>query len=118
MIFDLNNVDSFNSIKNYWINEVESYTDESAVIILIGNKCDQARTVSEADVKAFVDSKNLHYYETSAKTGANVGDMFIGIAQHLTEKRVQGKGGQNPDSGFKKLEDVKEEQSGGSRCQC
>lgn len=27
LIFDLTNKDSFNSIKNYWINEVESYTD-------------------------------------------------------------------------------------------
>ena len=91
LIFDLKSQESFNSIKNYWINEVESYTDESAVIILVGNKCDQDRAISEEEIKSFVNEKNLHYYETSAKTGQNVSDMFIGIAQHLTENKVQGK---------------------------
>ncbi len=40
LIFDLTNRDSFNSIKSYWINEAESYTDESVVTVLVGNKCD------------------------------------------------------------------------------
>ena len=60
----------------------------------MGNKCDQLKTVSEEEIKTFVSEKGLHYFETSAKTGANVGEMFIGIAQHLTEKKVQGKGRQ------------------------
>jgi len=40
MIFDLTNRDSFVDITNYWINEVESYTDSSAQLVLVGNKSD------------------------------------------------------------------------------
>ena len=108
LIFDLSSQESFNSIKNYWINEVESYTDESAVIVLIGNKCDCSRIVSEEDVRAFVTDKKLHYYETSAKTATNVSNMFIDIATHLTEQKIQGKGQKDgvKDEGFRKLEDI------------
>ena len=105
LIFDLSSQESFNSIKNYWINEVESYTDESAVIVLIGNKCDCSRIVSEEDVRAFDTDKKLHYYETSAKTATNVSNMFIDIATHLTEQKIQGKGQKDgvKDEGFRKL---------------
>ena len=41
---------------------MESYTDESAIVVLIGNKCDHAKTVAEEEIKAFVADKGLHYY--------------------------------------------------------
>lgn len=45
MIFDLGVKESFNDIKSYWINEVESYTDQGAILVLIGNKADGPRAV-------------------------------------------------------------------------
>lgn len=50
LIFDLSNKESFNDVKSYWINEVESYTDESAILVLVGNKADGKREVSEEEV--------------------------------------------------------------------
>ena len=47
MVFDLTNQESFKDIRNYWINEVESYVDPNAVLVLVGNKSDSGeRTVS------------------------------------------------------------------------
>jgi GTPase SAR1 family protein len=46
LIFDLTIKDSFQDIKNYWINEVESYTDSNALLVLVGNKIDAERQVS------------------------------------------------------------------------
>mgnify|MGYP003437537180 CR=1 FL=1 len=46
LIFDLTIRDSFQDIKNYWINEVESYTDANATLVLVGNKNDAERQVS------------------------------------------------------------------------
>ena len=55
LIFDLTNRESFNSIKTYWINEVESYTDDSAVVVLVGNKSDCLnRVVNPEEIRAFV----------------------------------------------------------------
>ena len=47
--------------------------------------------------------------------------MFIGIAQHLTENKVQGKGRQekNEESGFKRLENNAGSQNSSKyNCQC
>lgn len=52
----------------------------------MGNKADAERQVSEEEITQFAQDKNLIYYETSAKTGANVKDMFIGMASTLTER--------------------------------
>ena len=47
MMFDLTNQESFKDIRNYLINEVESYVDPNAVLVLVGNKSDSGeRTVS------------------------------------------------------------------------
>ena len=120
LIFDLTSPESFNSIKNYWINEVESYTDESAIIILIGNKCDCTKVVPEEEIKTFVEEKKLHYYETSAKTATNVSDMFVGIAKHLTDNKMQGKSqpDRNQGQGGRKLESPASETPGRSYCGC
>ena len=76
MIFDLGVKDSFNDIKSYWINEVESYTDQGAVLVLVGNKSDGHRAVSPEEIDSFVKEKNLVYFETSAKDGSNLKAMF------------------------------------------
>ena len=63
---------------------MESYTDESATIVLIGNKSDCMRAIDAEDIKNFVEENNLLYYETSAKNSTNVQEMFIGVAKIIT----------------------------------
>lgn len=87
LIFDLGVRDSFQDIKNYWINEVESYTDSNALLVLVGNKADvPERQVTPEEVAQFVTDKNLLYFETSAKLGSHVKEMFLGVATKLTER--------------------------------
>jgi hypothetical protein len=52
----------------------------------VGNKSDAERQVSAEEVQQFVEDKHLFYYETSAKSGANVREMFVGVATALTER--------------------------------
>lgn len=56
------------------------------MLVLVGNKADAERQVSPEEVQQFVQDKNLLYFETSAKSGLNVREMFIGVATTLTEK--------------------------------
>ena len=93
MIFDLTSRDSFLDIKNYWINEVESYTDANAQLVLVGNKSDSTSQVSQEEIKDFTESKGLLYFETSAKTGSNVREMFIWVAEELTRRTPAASGG-------------------------
>ena len=36
LVYDITNQESFESINNFWLNEVESYADPGAVLVLIG----------------------------------------------------------------------------------
>jgi GTPase SAR1 family protein len=36
LVYDITNEESFQSIQNFWVSEVESYADPEAVLMLIG----------------------------------------------------------------------------------
>ena len=38
LVYDITNSESFESIENYWLNEVESYADPGTVLVLVGNR--------------------------------------------------------------------------------
>jgi len=70
-------------------------------------------------VQSFVNDKKLVYFETSAKTGHNVKDMFIQVATQLAERNPQTQGG--PNSRTNKgttLEQNREEQKGNDWRNC
>ena len=76
IIYDLNNYDSFDSIIS-WLDFAYQNTDiEKAKLILVGNKKDLERKVSYDEGKNFAKEKGLLFFETSAKTGEGVKDMF------------------------------------------
>ena len=45
-------------------------------MLLIGNKTDKKRDVSEAEAKAWASSRDMQYMETSAKDGSGVKQAF------------------------------------------
>ncbi len=40
LVYDITNKDSFDSIQEFWMNEVESYADSDVLKVLVGNKAD------------------------------------------------------------------------------
>ena len=65
---------------NYWINKVEEKRNKEYPIswVLFGNKCDNKDSikVKEEDIKNIIEKYNIKYFETSAKTGTNVTELF------------------------------------------
>lgn len=87
--FDLTRRDTFDSLVN-WKEEVES---KIGVVsnILVGNKLDlinsHARTINEEETILLKESLSANaYYETSAKLGTNVKDMFDDLALDMYEE--------------------------------
>lgn len=80
--FDLSNESSFFDIV-HWIESVRCYAKSSAVIVLIGNKKDLPRKVAYEIAYGFAKEHRVRYYETSARTGENVWEMFEELAGNL-----------------------------------
>ena len=77
LIYDLNHHESFESINN-WLGFVNQYTNKQQVkLILIGNKNDLERKVTIDEGKNLAKKEGMLFFETSAKTGDGVIEMFF-----------------------------------------
>ena len=81
LVFDLNNKDTYDNIKK-WINDVEEHCPNIKKILL-GNKSDLEKNVSEEIIKNFAKENNLQYFETSAKNGTNIKEAFKAMVDLL-----------------------------------
>ena len=77
LIYDLNHHESFESINN-WLGFVNQYTNKQQVkLVLVGNKKDLERNVTIDEGKKLAEKEGMIFFETSAKTGDGVIEMFF-----------------------------------------
>ncbi|KAI0481528.1 ras-domain-containing protein [Xylaria cf. heliscus] len=105
----------------HWVAELQRQASPGIVIALVGNKLDltndgesgqgagdadgaegedsgDARKVSTEEAKSYAEEESLLFFETSAKTGYNVVDVFTAIANAIPEtslKSTRGPGASN-----------------------
>ena len=84
-IFSLNDIESFNRIKE-WISLFnENHNGKEGIpMYLIGNMCDLEKKVNQDSIDAFLnDYKNFKYKETSAKDNTGIEKSFEEISEDL-----------------------------------
>jgi GTPase SAR1 family protein len=86
IVYDTTNLQSFQEIEGYWINEIKSNADKEIQIILVGTKTDLERQVPLEAVKSLADSLAIRVFEISSKTGEGVYFMFEEICRDLMKK--------------------------------
>ncbi|MFX1568610.1 MAG: GTP-binding protein [Promethearchaeota archaeon] len=94
IVFDLTNRESFNNVKQWYVELEEFIGGREIPIIIIGNKTDliDQRTVDYQDGVELVNELSkkpnikISYIETSALSGENVEDAFTLIAYHYISK--------------------------------
>ncbi|KAK7213823.1 hypothetical protein V2G26_021001 [Clonostachys chloroleuca] len=119
VVYDLTKPTSLVKAK-HWVAELQRQASPGIVIALVGNKLDltteappadvdgtdgddsgDARKISTEEAKTYAEEESLLFFETSAKTGHNVTEVFTAIANAIPEtslKTTRGTGGSNATS--------------------
>ena len=83
LTYDVTNYQTFEGL-NYWLKQLSEKVDkDNMLLFLAGNKCDvdnNLKQVSATKAKEFAEENNMLFFETSAKTGFGVKDLFKTIA--------------------------------------
>jgi small GTP-binding protein len=106
VVYSCSDRKSFANVES-WMRQIKTHAVPDVCIILVGNKCDLAnREVKKEEGEELAKSYKVKFFETSAKEGLNVSEVFLEIAKTITKKI-------NEDPSFKqRLEDVN---SGGTK---
>jgi len=102
VVYDLTNYDSFERAKA-WVKELQRQGNPNIVIALAGNKLDLAgdgRKVSSEEAAKYAEENALLFMETSAKSAANVNELFVAIAKKLPKNQPQRAGGGGAGAGI------------------
>lgn len=71
-----------------WMEAIRESASESVNIVLVGNKCDiEERQVTPAQGLEMANEFKIPYFETSAKTGENITNVFESLAKEVMLRR-------------------------------
>ena len=83
LTYDVTNEESLESL-NYWLEQLNNKVEvDNMILCLAGNKIDveaSKKVISTSKGKAFAEENNMIFFETSAKTGAGIKELFQAIA--------------------------------------
>ncbi|KAJ9464390.1 GTP-binding protein ypt3 [Diplonema papillatum] len=84
LVYDITNQASFDNVST-WLQELRSHVQPSAVVMLIGNKCDleHLRTVQKEQASKFAAENQLVLLETSALDSTNVDKAFEWLVKEV-----------------------------------
>ncbi|KAL5968650.1 Ras-related protein [Taenia solium] len=97
LVYDIAKYSTYEHV-HVWLKELKDNGDRNIVTMLVGNKCDlrHLRTVPTQEAKAFAESAQLHFIETSALDSTNVDEAYIYLLKQIT--KLVGSSNANSDS--------------------
>jgi Ras-related protein Rab-8A len=116
LVYDCTEEKSFSNISN-WMKQIEQHASKDVAKVLVGNKADKEDKVIDTETgKQLADEYGLEFFETSAKTGQNINELF----QHIAHSIIKDKKKSGPTGGAARGDtvtigkaDKKEEKKGG-----
>ena len=101
LVYDSTEEQTFSNIRN-WIKQIEQHASDDVAKVLVGNKCDrQDKAVDTERGKEPADEYGLAFFETSAKAGTNIPELFYHLAEQIIKDKKHGptmKGGANGEA--------------------
>jgi Ras-related protein Rab-1A len=90
LVYDITDECSFNNIGK-WLQEIQRYAQPNVIKLLVGNKIDneEKRVIPFAKASHCASQFNMHFFETSAKTNANIDAIFLKLSQLISESSLE-----------------------------
>ena len=91
VVYDITNRDSFNNVST-WIEDCKNQSPKTIFMVLVGNKSDlqDKRQVNFEEGQELAERFQMLFFETSAKDGNNVEEIFLKSADEIAKKIEQG----------------------------
>ena len=98
LVYDISCRDSFEKL-SFWLEQIKLNAPEHTKCIVAGNKCDleEKREVNKSEGEEFSNENNINFFETSAKEGTNVHEIFQVLANEII-KDIKKNGAKNQRS--------------------
>jgi Ras-related protein Rab-8A len=83
LTYAINERESFEDIEN-WVKQIKMHASDNVTKVLVGNKSDiEDRQVSHAEGERLAGELGIKFFETSAKTGTNIEELFYFMAEEI-----------------------------------
>ena len=78
LVYNITSRESFENLKNVWLEDVMTYGEKYKVLAVAGNKCDlyEQEAVPEEDGRKFAEENNALFMNVSARDGTNINTLF------------------------------------------
>ena len=78
LVYNITSRESFENLKNVWLEDVMNYGEKYKVLAVVGNKCDlyEQEAVPEEDGRKFAQEHDAIFMNVSARDGTNINTLF------------------------------------------
>jgi small GTP-binding protein len=89
VVFDLTDANSL-QVTRRWFTELHNARGTACSVIVVGNKNDlhDKRCEDVPDAQPYCEANSIDYFETSAKTGANVDAAFLCLVKKMISLKI------------------------------
>ena len=87
IVYDISSKDSFNNVST-WVDDCKNQSPKTIFLVLVGNKSDlnDKRQVTFEEGQELANKYEMMFFETSAKDGINVEEIFATSAKEISKK--------------------------------
>ena len=87
LVYDISRKNSFESIKDYWFEQLKTFGEENMIFDIVGNKMDLYKNeeISEKEAREYAKSIGAGYHLVSCKQSVGIKDLFEDCAKKYLE---------------------------------